>query len=290
VYLSDFDLQPFDEQKLKALPAEQKEALLVKLLWDLKDARERLKANSQTSSRPPRSDLPWHRHDSADEEVDAAEATGGERESEVDDRATSPAAAESREVVPPAAETIPASAADPTPKKAGHQVGAPGQSRQVSLPVGATVNPVPATCAGCSQALEPTEFIARTGLYVLELETAPAAGLRGLQVRHEKHLYGEITCRCGHINRSEPGRCPPDPLWTVGLTEGHLVGPQWVSLRVCLSHRLPLSRRRIQEFLRDWLGIALSTSTINQCLHEAGRAVEPLEEQWVDELQQATLA
>jgi hypothetical protein len=53
VYLSDFDLQQFDERKLIALPAEQKEALLVKLLWDLKDARERLKANSQTSSRPP---------------------------------------------------------------------------------------------------------------------------------------------------------------------------------------------------------------------------------------------
>ncbi len=53
MYLSDFDLQQLDEQKLMALPAEQKDALLVKLLWDLKDARERLKANSQTSSRPP---------------------------------------------------------------------------------------------------------------------------------------------------------------------------------------------------------------------------------------------
>jgi hypothetical protein len=53
VYLSDFDLQQLDEQKLTALPAERKDALLVKLLWDLKDARERLKANSQTSSRPP---------------------------------------------------------------------------------------------------------------------------------------------------------------------------------------------------------------------------------------------
>jgi uncharacterized protein YaeQ len=43
VYLSDFDLQQLDAQKLTALPAEQKDALLVKLLWDLKDARERLK-------------------------------------------------------------------------------------------------------------------------------------------------------------------------------------------------------------------------------------------------------
>lgn len=58
MYLSDFDLQQMDEEKLKALPAAQKEGLLVKLRWDLKDARERLKLDSQTSSRPPRSDPP----------------------------------------------------------------------------------------------------------------------------------------------------------------------------------------------------------------------------------------
>ena len=290
MYLSDFDLQQFDERKLIALPAGQKDALLVKLLWDLKDARERLKANSQTSSRPPRRDPPWHSHDPADEEVDVAEAEGGEMESEVEDSAASPAAAEPSEVAAPAAETTPVSPADATPKKAGRQVGAPGHSRPVSLPVSATVIHAAETCVCCGQALEPTEFIARTGVYVLEIETDPGAGLRGLQVRHEKHLYGEITCCGGHINRGEPGRCPTDPLWTVGLTEWHLVGPLLVSLLVCLSHRLHLSRRRIQEFLRDWLGIELSTSTINQCIHEAGRAVEPIEEQLVEELQQATLA
>ena len=225
MYLSDFDLQQLDEQTLRALPAEQKEALLVKLLWDLKDARERLKANSQTSSRPPRSDPPWHGHAPAGEDVDVIDAEGGETESEAEVSAASTAAAEPSEVAAPAAETTPASAADKTPKKAGHQVGAPGQSRQVSLPVSATVNQVPATCACCGQALDSAAFIARTGLYVLELETDPAAGLRGLQVRHEKHRYGEIICQCGHVNRSEPGRCPTDPLWIVELTEWHLVGP-----------------------------------------------------------------
>ncbi|HYQ92842.1 MAG TPA: IS66 family transposase [Candidatus Competibacteraceae bacterium] len=293
MYLSDFDLQQLDEQKLSALPVEQKEALLVKLLWDLKDARERLKANSQTSSRPPRSDPPWQSHDPADEDVDVIDAEGGETESAAAGSAASTstaAEAEPSEVAAPAVETTPASTADKTPKKAGRQVGAPGQSRQVSLPVSATVNHRPETCVCCGQALDLTEFIARTGLYVLEIETDPAAGLRGLQVRHEKHRYGEIACQCGHVNRSEPGRCPSDPLWTVGLTEWHLVGPLLISLLVCLSHRLHLSRRRIQELLRDWLGIELSTSTINQCLHEAGRAVEPLEESLVEELQQATLA
>ena len=231
MYLSDFDLQQFDEQKLIALPVEQKDALLVKLLWDLKEARERLKANSQTSSRPPRSDPPWYSHDPADEAE--AEAEGGETESEAEGSAASTAAeAEPSEVPAPVAATTPASAADKTPKKAGRQVGAPGHSRQVSLPVSATVNHPPETCGCCGQTLEAAEFIARTGLYVLEIETDPAAGLRGLQVRHEKHRYGEITCRCGHVNRSEPGRCPSDPLWTVGLTEWHRVGPRPGSLRL----------------------------------------------------------
>jgi hypothetical protein len=146
-------------------------------------------------------------------ELEVAEDGGGEMESEAEVSAASTAAvAEPSEGAAPAAETTPASPAEATPKKAGRQVGAPGHSRQVSLPVSATVIHAPATCACCGQALEPAGFIARTGLYVLEIETDPGAGLRGLQVRHEKHLYGEITCNCGHVNRSEPGRCSTDPL------------------------------------------------------------------------------
>jgi hypothetical protein len=62
------------------------------------------------------------------------------------------------------------------------------------------------------------------------------------------------------------------------------------TLIVCLALRLHLSRRRIQEFLHDWLRVELSTSTITHCIHESGRAVEPIEEQLVEELQQACLA
>jgi len=34
----------------------------------------------------------------------------------------------------------------------------------------------------------------------------------------------------------------------------------------------------VQEFLLDRLGLKLSTATINQCIHEAGRAIEPVVE------------
>ncbi|MEF8767027.1 IS66 family transposase [Candidatus Accumulibacter contiguus] len=294
MYLSDFDLQQWDEQKLMALPAKQKDGLLVKLLWDLKEARERLKANSQTSSRPPRSDPPWHSTNSGDEDSEAAGEADGAVDPEAQgsgSAANAAANAEPNGVGAPAEGKKPLSATAGKPKKAGRRPGAAGHSRQVSLPVSDTVIHAPEFCAGCDEALDPAGFIACNGLYVLDIEAEPSAGLRGLRVRHDKHVYGEISCgHCGHVNRSEPGRCPAEPGWTVGLSEWHLVGPLLVSLLVCLSHRMHLSRRRTQEFLRDWLGIALSTSTINQCIHEAGRAVEPIEAQWVEELQQEVLA
>ena len=297
MYLSDFDLQQLDEQKLTALPAEQKDALLVKLLGDLKEARDRLKANSQTSSRPPSSDLPWHGQVPEVAAWEAAAEASGEVQSDAEVSAASTAAKAEARAAPAEASAeaeqaggTRATGQDDPPKKPGRQVGAPGHSRQVSLPVSATVIHPPEHCARCGQALDPEAFSARTGLYVLDVEMEPGDGLPGLRVRHDKHLYGEITCSCGHVNRREPGRCPSEPPWQVELSEWHLVGPLLVSLLVCLSQRMHLSRRRIQEFLRDWLGIELSTSTINQCLHEAGRAVEPLEEQLVEELQQASLA
>ncbi|MFZ0257377.1 MAG: IS66 family transposase [Gammaproteobacteria bacterium] len=286
MYLSDFDLQQLDEQKLKGLPAEQKDVLLAKLLWDLQEARERLKANSQTSSRPPSSDAPWQGRSWETEDSEKSESANAAPEAQAnDDEAPAEPSAE-----PKPAEGASTDSATNKPKKPGRGVGAPGHSRELSLPISDTVVHRPEACARCGQVLEPEAFIAHTGLYVLDVERTAGDGLQGLQVRHDKHLYGEIGCSCGHVNRTEPGRCPSEPLWEVQLSERHLVGPMALSLIVCLSQRMRLSRRRIQEFLGDWLGVALSTSTINQCIHEAGRAVEPIEAQLVEELQQASLA
>jgi transposase len=127
-------------------------------------------------------------------------------------------------------------------------------------------------------------------VYILDIERESGEGLGGLRLRHDNHLYGEVRCGCGHVNRSEPGRCANEPEWTVALSEWQVVGPMLATLIVCLALRLHLSRRRIQEFLRDWLGVELSTSTITHCIHESGRAVEPIEEQLVEELSQACLA
>ena len=66
--LSDHDLLQLTEEELLELPEEVLRRLSVKLLYDLKDARERLRQTSRNSSRPPSSDLPWDKAGSNDED------------------------------------------------------------------------------------------------------------------------------------------------------------------------------------------------------------------------------
>lgn len=93
-----------------------------------------------------------------------------------------------------------------------------------------------------------------------------------------------MTAReCGHSTRLSPHRQAPQALLEgIELSEWRLVGPALMSLIVFLSLRMRLSRARIREFLQRWLGLELGIGTINQCIHEAGRSVAPLEEALVE--------
>jgi len=136
----------------------------------------------------------------------------------------------------------------------------------------------PVVCAACDKTFpEETPFRAYTGRYEVEIVT-PSSGT-GIEVTHIKHIYGECLCDCGHWSSAEPGRCGPEEGWKVELTEWHMAGPKLVALICSLSKRMRMSRARIQEFLRDWLGVYFCVATINQCIHEAGRAVEPVVEE-----------
>jgi len=59
--LSDHDLSQLDEDDLLNLPEAVLRRLSVRLLTDLKEARERLNQNSRNSSRPPSSESPWEK-------------------------------------------------------------------------------------------------------------------------------------------------------------------------------------------------------------------------------------
>ena len=239
------------------------------MLADLKSARDRDNETPTNSSRPSGSFAPWEGGVYSEKPPLAADKSS-EKEEEPD--------SEKKKKRPKRRKS--------SGKKRGKQKGAPGHGRKVELAVTGIEFHKAEVCAGCNEALgEEAEFTARTGLYVLDVTmTNP-----GLSVSHVKHLYGDSRCSCGHVTRTEPGRCEQEEGWDVELTEWHLVGPMLVSLIVCLSKRMRLSRPRIQELLEDWLGIHLSIGVINQSITEAGRATEPIEEELISEIKQSEL-
>jgi len=271
--LSEHDLKQLDEEKIRSLQAEKLQTLSLKLLADLKEARDRLNQGPDNSSRPPSSRAPWE-STSADaqddgEEEDGEAGRGGEEGAGRSDPATG--AEENKD-----AEKEETGATEKPRGKPGKPKGAPGYGRTVELAVTAQRTHRPHACALCGQSLPPdAPQQAYTGRYEIDI-ASPSSGAPGLELTHTLHTYVDSQCGCGHWTRAEPGRCADEEGWTVGLTEWHLVGPALVSLICAMNLRLRCSRARIREFLQDWFQLRICTATINQCIHEAGRAVEPV--------------
>ena len=278
MHLTDADLEQLNAERVSKLTPAEKECLLLRTLEDLKEARERLNAHSGNSSRPPSSDPPWG--------PGVDRCSGDEKENNPEPSELGNGGGKSSQSLIAVGES-----GENEHKRAGRRPGAAGHSRECVLPATEIVEHLPSNCVVCGNPLDGLRFRPETGLYVLELErTEQTGGLSGLQLRHDKHLYGTVECWCGHPNRSIPGRCADEPLWTVALNEWCLVGPMLSSFLVCLACRMRLSRRLIRELMEDWFGVRISTSLINRCIHEAGRAVEPLEEQLAEEVRKAVLA
>lgn len=292
--LTDHDLKQINQEYLAALSPGHLLHLSGKMLDDLRDARDRLNQTPQNSSRPAGSYAPWEQAANADKERQAEGCT----DDCIDDCAeksvskpeeTEPKPEETEGEALAAPKQVAAAVANQpgeNKRKPGKQPGAKGIGREVQLALTGESIHKATVCAGCGENFaESVTFQASTARYMLEIERTEA----GIQVSHVKHIYGEQRCGCGHVTQTKPGRCADEEEWGVALTEWHLVGPLLAALIICLSLRMRLSRSRIQEFLADWLGITLSVGCINQCIHEGGRAVAPLEEALVAEIQQADL-
>ena len=280
--LSEHDLKQLDEERVRSLTAESLCTLSLKLLADLKEARDRLNQSPDNSSRPPSSRAPWEKastdgqSDGKDEWPPEADRKG-KQEAEPDDPPT-----DTQDT-----KDVEQEESKPTKKgqgKPGKPKGTPGHGRTVELPVTAERTHRPDNCALCERTLPPDAPLrAHNGCYEIDV-IPPFSGAPGLELTHTKHTYVDCQCVCGHWTRAEPGRCSDEEGWTVALTEWHLVGPGLVSLICALNLRLHCSRARIREFLHDWLQVDLCTATINQCIHEAGRAVEPVVENEIKEV------
>jgi hypothetical protein len=281
MHLTDFDLRQIDVEYLRSLSPEQLRVVAEKLLLDLKAARELARQTPQNSSRPPSSRAPWEygAADAAPEESDETPSRGDPAEG------SSSAAIEGE---PKATGDVRKAEAAPG-RKAGKQPGSPGVGRTQTLAPTERREHFPEQCGACGLPFEAgAPAVAYTARQELDLER-PATGA-GLMVAVIEHVHYARTCHCGHVTRAEPYRVAPQPLWKVELSEWHLVGPELLSLILSLTFRLRASRARVQEFLHDWLGLHLSIGTLQQCVLEAGRAVEPLEDQLVEELRQAEVA
>jgi len=286
VQLSKHDLAQLDDEALAALSRGQLQRLSVKLLSDLKLAHERLDQNPRNSSRPPSSQAPWERGAGAEAGDDAPEGQQ-ERATEAEPVTDSAVHAEPEHADPEvsqppqrAADEAKSTPADEVPaaRRPGQRPGAPGHGRMQRLAIDQVVQHHPTQCTRCGAAFpEPGESVCHHAHHVIDLR--PLVPERhALELMQIQHRYYARRCACGHLTRAEPGHTPGDAAWQVALSERHLAGPLLVALICALALRMRLSRRRIQEFLADWLALELSIATINQCVHEAARAVEPVVE------------
>jgi hypothetical protein len=273
--VSDEDLRKLDDERLEALSLEQLQALSKQLCRDLKEARDRMNQNPGNSSRPPSTQAPWESWGVSAGEKSKGETpnTGGDEHGNDVERGKSSSGKDTTKTT------------QQQQRRPGRQKGAQGHGRKLEMVVTGETFHRAHQCARCAASLEASApFTATTGFYVVDIEVGPAES-PGVRLSNTKHLYGETgCCHCGHLTPTEPGRCPAEAEWQVPLSERHLAGPMLVSLVACLALRMRLSRARIQEFLHDWLSLDLSIGTLNRCVHEAGRAVAPVEDQLVQEL------
>ena len=273
MHLSDHDLRQLDEAALANLTPEQARELLSKVLEDLKRARERLAQNPTNSSRPPSTRAPWEQAQGQGQEPEEASVASAQGAKEVKPEALS----QSEQKEPP--KSPEGKAVEKPAARAGRRKGAPGHSRTQQLPVDAEQPHAPHGCAICGGPLdELRQSRPHNAHYVLDL-VPPTDGGSGLVLRQTKHIYFETLCPCGHWTRALPGRCDEEATGSVKLSECHLAGPMLVAFICALTQRMRLSRAKVREFLSDWLGLSLSTALINQCVHEAARALEPVVEQ-----------
>jgi hypothetical protein len=146
----------------------------------------------------------------------------------------------------------------------------PGHWRREPIVVSQEIEHVPTVCGACQGVLGAGRKGRQVSAHnVLEL----ICGSMALQVIAIRHRYFAAWCDCGHEAIAAPGvglySAVEGRKRDLQMSERCLVGPMLATFIAGLSLRLRLSRLKIAEFLRDWLGLELGVATINRCVHEA---------------------
>lgn len=285
--LKEQELHQIDEQFLRRLQEQDSDALVglsIKLTSDLKEALERLNQNPSNSSRPSGSLAPWDKGTTNEEDDDAAIDEKAALQSDInnnEEATTDTPEDTSEEENSPSTESKKAK----NSRKPGRQAGSQGFGRTQKIGITKTVHHSCGCCSICNTDLTQVEK-AYTGFQSVNLDFG-TPDAPGLKLSNTQHIYYSAGCPgCGLENLSEPWRAPADELdWkNVGMTEWRLVGPDLAALIVYLSMDTRATRRKVKQFLVDVFGLDLSVGTIQNCIVESARALEPVEEQLVEDL------
>ena len=291
--LSDHDLSQIDHEKIHDLPWEQGRHLCCDLLDDLKEARERLNQNSNNSSRPPSLDAPWDKiKNEVSDDKDDADDTGERTEKEHLEQAKNseePLTPPSQDDTDTPRTSNTSSSDEPTKRKPGKQPGAKGFGRQQVIKVTHEEPHSPEHCACCHRPSDEGQLVANTAFDELDIDwNTPETP--GIQVKNTRHTYYDLHCPCGHISRALPLNTPITDLdKPMVISQWRLIGPGLACLIVCLTFRMRLSRRRVKEFLSDWLAIELAVGSIHKTLKETGACALPVEDQIIEAVQESGL-
>jgi transposase len=302
--LTGHDLKQINDTTLDLLPSDQLLSFSKLMLADLKEVMDRLNQNSNNSSRPPSTTLPW---DSNSKDQENAGGNDEDDESHVvknppseDDDFISPedeplgGVPEKQDDSPPQKSDDTSATTEtmspPVNLKPGKQPGAEGYSRTQQLDVTEIIHHALTHCTLCNAELGGYEAqVAWTAFYTIDIAEY-VSGNAGIILTNTKHIFFETKCDCGHHNREEPYAAMPDVTWPkTNLSEWRLVGSRLAAMIVLLSKRHRNSRRLIREFLLTFLHLELSVGTIDQTIREAGRSAAPLEEELVRDIEAAAL-
>jgi hypothetical protein len=275
--VSDDSLRQLDEAYLRSLKPEALQDLSVRLLLDLKEARDRLGSGPGNSSLPPSSRPAWEKGLG----TPTALASGIRQALESD--AAVPAAESASSVPTESASKVERCGGEAVVlRKAGKQHGAAGVGRTQIFTADLVQAHRPSVCAGCGASLGPdVAGTMYTGFQSVDVDLRrEASSSPGLVLRVINHQLYAVRCDCGHVTQAVlPARSAEPGQSDTVLSEWRLVGPGLAALIVALSLRFRLSRRRIAEFLEEWLGLRLSVGVIQQTLTESAAAVAPAEEE-----------
>jgi transposase len=298
--IPDHSLPQITPEALKKLTPDELLKLSVKLLKDLKEARDRLNQNSHNSSRPSSSIPPWEKDKSSNkitEEFTKNESTElEESKSEEKNKKINQNNSYNEENASSLNTSIKAlnefsrqnrAAEESIPKKPGKQKGAPGYGRTWNpCATEDAIHCAVETCIVCNRSLNPENKVSYTQYNQVDIQLGSVLQ-PGLTVIVTPYILYDNTCTsCGHQNRYDPKTGVV--IDKMQLSEWRWIGPYLASLIVHLKMNFRLPIRKIQELL-NYFGIQLSAGSIQRCYEESGIAVAPLETPILETLIQESL-